>query len=262
MTKSNVLPVTKAEVVETNINYSAKIGKQVLKTQLKERLEVCRNNVTMAEANLHLLAQPFRVELEKRLKNQLQMCITNDGEISRFRNFLNKFTEEDIQDVKKSKSNWEFVDEHDVSSTLHALFGGGYSSAGTKMMRDDLFKEETLTFDLKLKAFAYMGSYDEPQHNPEKQVSVSYDLPIVKSELDTLRKVIEAEEVLATKHTEVNNVRTQLDSVDDLVERMEAKLLVDELASTEDGKKVLAVTSDLVTDMLGDTPELLQLGTK
>lgn len=255
-TVTNTLAVKKSEQVETQIEYSTKIGKQVLKSQLQQRFDIAVENVLKANETYKEHKSFWQESTAEFLESKNNLSIANDGEITRLRNLINRFTEH------KFNNNLQMIHSNNCKFVARDIFYHEFDLKKSQEKQEKTAKKGTVTVSADFKIAIPLDVNEENLRlDCDEFEFLGYELEIplsdeilqgLKTSLIYYRDTLDAE-----KHLE--NIKQQIKNIDQVVEQMEAQLLVNELGSTEEGKKVLEVTSKLVAQMLGDTPSMLKL---
>jgi len=235
MSENAVLPVTQHEQTTNIIGYSAKIGKQVMKAQLEKQIQGFSEQLQdlTKQKNDHFEFDAF----VKYLKNKLALEIENDSEIFNLRTALNFFLHESDEFL----SNRDLVDDAECGCAARRIKDGHKPSDNCIQIRVDL-KVDTRDEE----------SYDN---------QISYYCQIELDDywikhIEELHVITDAiEEIDESKRALTDKLR----NIDEMVEQMEAQILVDHLAKTDEGQKILEVTSKMVSSVLGETPAMLSM---
>jgi hypothetical protein len=241
---NTIVPVTQAELTQTNINYSTKIGKQVMKAQLTERLKMLFTVRELAgTANYHH-AEGFSDKLREYLNSKVDMFLNNDGEITRLRNLINKFSSAE----NEFKNNVALKD----GTNAHGVIRNFVDTRKVEKLAEIIELGE-LTVNVNLRLNGFVKDEDD-----QEQIGFSIAIQLSTETLEWLAQRIDLVNAKAKADADYDACDEKLRNIDAVVEEMEAKLLVNQLMTTEEGKKVLAVTSELVQQMLGNTPDMFK----
>ena len=128
MSTSEFMPVTQDTAVKNNIEYSVKIGKQVMKKQLQAALKekkVEYNQVSELESSY---LKSLYTEVKEWINSRIHMNVRNDGEITRFRNMFNKFSRFDQNDGdwKKLKTNVDIIHSIEITHIVSKILKKSY----------------------------------------------------------------------------------------------------------------------------------------
>lgn len=252
MSKLDVVPVTKQEMTQTNINYSTKIGKQVMKAELKSRYSKATDELNEAKTAVQSFTDVAHQELKGFLKSRLKFAMRSDSEMTRLRNLLNKFMPIDAVNYK---TNMDLISDSGISDALRNLVCLGSMNSHEREYLKGIIEKEKVGLSV---AFDF-GRPDEDCYDNFCEFAFDLNVSLFADQLELLKTRLSLEEKRTTAQEKQIAIATQLENIDNVVEEMEAKLLINELNSTEQGKAVLNVTSEMVSNMLGDKPALLNL---
>jgi hypothetical protein len=238
------------EALTNKIGYSAKIGKQVLKQQLSAELKKCNARLTEIRDNCVKTHKEYNTELYQYLMSKLQLAVRNDGAIARLRNVFKEMFDKDTLPAELM-SNWAFVQqEHihgDARSSLHGMLNGD-------MLKRHVEKEEA-----RVHYNLHIGFFNE-RYDADRDGVLIYtqDISLTNELIELAKQALASLTEWEEERDTYSLLRSKLRDIDNTVEQMEAELLVNELNSSEEGRKVLEITSNIVKQMLGDTPPMLE----
>jgi len=268
MTNSNVVPVTQDEAVKTNIGYSVKIGKQVMKSKLQAAMNETKTLYDKKNEYYKICASHFIDSFHKEATRQIKLDLNNDRDATRFRNLFAKFSRFHEKDndngFRAFTTNWDMVQETDIVSVVDKILHGNNKHA-LKLKEDFLLNEPVpITVDLKIPDRIHKDELDHNYIDADSIPKLGYEVSLtfgedIKEIFHTARDAQKESRALNKKY---NELETKLKNIDEVTEEMEAKLLVNELQKSDTGKEALNVASELITEMLGDTPDLLKLENK
>lgn len=257
MSNPNVVPVTQQEAVQTNITYSAKIGKQVMKSQLQQRLKKAEDDKIVADACLQVTQTKFLTLTNEELKKKAKLSIMQDGDITRFRKLYERFSlcvGDDSCEVTW-KNNVDLIKNIDCHE-LHSALGINHAMASQITKAKKLILDEGQTevvVELAIPDLDASDGYTNQWLQYEETISLSNE------SIELFKETLKCKKERDVASEKLRNIRSQLDNIDQVAEEMEAKLLVNELTKSAEGQAVLAVTSEMVSQMLGETPPMLDL---
>lgn len=259
---SEFLPVTEEQATESKINQSVKISKQLMKAELKKRLEDLKLQYLLSEQETRSLSSIFRNQLKKNVTEQARMAIANDGELTRFRNLYAKFSRfetKDCKDFPAFANNLDMIKEikwDDVATYVKSHFDPTW----VKFRQEFLLGNTVVEVELDLPDRIHED--DEDSYNSaamdhplyfEQPIFINQDL------IDKLFAFEEKEAATKDLDSQYDAVQDKLRNIDAVAEDMEARLLVQELSKSQAGLEALAIAGELVGDMLGDVPALLSV---
>lgn len=243
-----VLPVTKAEMTSTEIEYSVKVGKQVVKKQLEKEIKQLLENLSEEGETRDKIfsGSKFCKMLEEEAEKQLEA----DKDLSTIREILSKYMfEED-----KFKNNLDMMCGSINAWPLLCLVRGegpGYRQEHIKRL------SEFIEGGVANVAFEF-GFYERSDAFGEKP-KVCYEIPLSETWIDVLNKYLNSLKRTAEITDNMAQLTIKLNNLDSLMEEVEASILANELKKTESGRKVLSISSGIISSVLGTTPELLKI---
>ncbi|CAM0033129.1 hypothetical protein VPHD496_0045 [Vibrio phage D496] len=254
------VPVTEAQAVETKISNSVKISKQLMASELTKRTEQLLEEYKVADATARIREQAFFTLSRDAIKRQVKLAVNNDGTLTRFRNLFKEMSlmqDDEDRDVTW-KTNSDVIKLDELADNLHVIqnYVQDISSYwGIEEDKEAWVTHQLVTVDVKtifpdLNFNGHHGMYDN-------YLSFTLRFEICSDALEQLDLYVTAAKEARALNDQYNAIETKLKNIDKVAEEMEAKLLVQELAKTEEGKAALGVASDLVGEMLGETPVLL-----
>lgn len=269
MNNNEFIPVTQEKAVQTNIEYSVKVGKQVMKAQLKKAIAATIDEVTAARLAYAKAKETFEELFKVHVDNEVKLCIRNDRELTCFRGLFTKFSrfheEDDSDGFGKFKTNLDMFESHEGEAVVNLLTKTFTLKAGCVPDYYLQVKQEFLSGN---PIWVTVNLAIEDKVAPEYDSDYSDDLPklgyathiaFTQNVIDTFILAQEAFKTKITCGTKLSELTSKLDGIDQVTEEMEAKLLVNQLNKSEEGKAALGIASELVSEMLGDTPALLDL---
>jgi hypothetical protein len=260
----NFTPVTAQQNTEHQITNSVKIGKQLMKSELKKAIETLSKEYGKLREVSDKLEGAFKNQLKLEIERQVHMSISNDSEITRLRNLFTKFSRyngNDEDDFPKFKNNLELLESFDLSFIHRVLW-----------MKESASKESIIYQNfIKGKAFVNVSLNILDNHNEEtdsdyignmEKLGYCQDVSISQDTLDLYFLCVENLSKANYADSECDELKYKLKNIDSVMEEMEAQLLVNELSKTEEGRKSLEITGSLLAKMLGTVPSLLDLTSK
>lgn len=254
------VPVTEAQAVETKISNSVKISKQLMVSELTKRVDSLLEEYKAADATESIRNQAFFMLARQDITRQIRFAVNNDGQLTRFRNLYKEMSvmlDEDDREVewKKNEDIIQMTDFVDNLYTIQSEVLTGNTHWVDKEDKDSWINHKLVTVDVKtifpdLNFNGTHGMYDN-------YLGFTLRFGLSDKALEQLDLYVEAAKEARSLNDQYNAMETKLKNIDKVAEEMEAKLLVQELAKSEEGKAALGVASDLVSEMLGETPMLL-----
>lgn len=243
MDKQEVMPVTRYHQTQVNIGYAAKISKQVLRTQINDRIKQLSDQVDSLQEQA--MAIFTTAELSEHLQQKVYLHLKNDSDVTRLRRLVNKFSPHD--EAHHFKTNEDFVDSMEAryEASRHSMCRSDADSIAT------LLSTELFNVIVTLKV--------TPNVDGEYEHQCGFSMPIALDN-DWREKIIKQAAIVDQKYKlecEVHDLKKKLENINELVEEMEAKMLVDELSRSEEGQRILQITSSIIGNTLGETPSML-----
>lgn len=255
MQTDNYLPVTREQSLETKISQSVKISKQLMKAELKKRMDAALEEYQEARRTESLLSDSCLKLLQSTVKRQVEMGLQNDSEITRFRNLFNKFSafhDDPENGFKPFLTNTDLLRDFDISGMWSKL-SNPTSEHNIDFRQKFLSGESEVAVDLNI-----VDRIDEDEHYNYFPF-LGYIQPIGISDEVIGAYKLYAESFVDCKelNNKYNTLEKKLNNLDTVTEEMEARLLVQELTKSDEGKQALNIAGELVGEMLGDVPALL-----
>ena len=253
---SQYVPVTHAAAVENKIQNSVKISKQLMKSELKRRIGELDAELDQAETNRRLTRELFEAAAKTLIKRETTAIVGKDGELTRMRNFFNKFSTVIKEEADHYfDTNADMIRDIDTTHAIGCMTGNGHYAAA---FPDDhrAYTEHGL---LPVSVELHIRDYESSTYHAEDYLGFTIAIPTHKS-IEALRDTaVEAKGIATALNTKLHDLRQKLEGIDQVAEQMEAQLLVQELGKTDEGKEALRTAGELVGEMLGETPMLLRL---
>ncbi len=256
MSNQIVLPVSAAELSKTEIENAVKISKQVIMEQLKtQRAALMEQYSVVRDANAEAHGI-IRKKLDKEIEASFKLLVANDSDFSALRKSVNTFTKLGL------KNNFDLISDLGTARALHYLQRGD----NAKDLQKKLFTKGVITVDYTL-LILFPDSKENIRNIKEDgfdkdYFNSDYDLEIDVSTdfIDGMKKIIADNQQIYDINIQVNDIDKKMKELPLNLEKLEASILVKELQGSERGKEILNITSGIVKDILGGTPDLLQLG--
>lgn len=245
LVSQEVMPVTRDHQVQVNIGYAAKISKQVLRSQLKDRIAKLSQSVKEQREQANEVLDTGK--LTSYLNEQVEKSLSSDGDLTRLRRLVNKFMVDDeehnfptnaslVKSISARREASRYTAARSDSDAIVRLMEEGHFSVGVDLR---------LIPDIE-------GVFTE-------ECGFEAVIPLNDEWKDKIQKHVAMYDEIYRIENEVSDLKDKLANIDELVEEMEAKMLVEELRSSEEGKRVLSISASIIGDALGETPELLSL---
>jgi len=249
MTNTTVLaPMTSAEHTSNKISQATKIGKQVMKSELKKAYEIAEQATKVPISQLSALTEKWSVSISRFLDSKIASALANDSELDGMVRFINMTCARG--DNAETPFTWEDLIDTSSSNWATKAICGGVAHGSTPKGLATIIEKGVVWVDI---TFAFR--FDSPRDTQ----TASYRLAVPLT--DDLINVAQQRLVLLNDHKAAKDylavLGAKMSNIDAVVEEMEANLLVKELQGSVEGQEVLDITSALVTQMLGDTPKLL-----
>jgi hypothetical protein len=248
MTNTQLAPMTSAEMTTTKISHATKIGKQVMKSELAKALLAAKKEKESPEALLLKTYKKSHTIIERFLRGKVDLALRNDSMVNGMLKFM-EFT----CSADSTKSGEIELDDliytTDASSASSWLCGSYHSGCSSHRM-DKFIESESVNVYVTFSISVEIGGRDQ---NASMEIVVPLTDELLEAAKVRRALVRQVEEVQA----KIAHIQDKIKNIDTVVEEMEANLLVKELQTSVEGQEVLDITSDLVSQMLGDTPKLL-----
>lgn len=255
MSDTTTVPVTQAELTNTDINHATKIGKQVIVSKLNEELDkaYCDMNALHKEIVDTLGVSS---DLVKIMEPRFELVINNCSQMSKLRCAINTFEETPM------RNNMKMVTQHLLDTSCTRATNPLWLSARSKTVKPRFHPHEsfkTMAASGEMEVTYFMGVAWRNEGEWHKDGNECYEdnsgftetVTIPEDFLEKMRAAIPNIESLITQQETIDKLQDKLDNIDKAMEEMEAKLLVNELNRTDRGKEVLAVTNNIIGDVLG-----------
>lgn len=235
----DIKPITQPELTQTNINYSIKIGRQVLKQKLKEEIDRLQKAITNCKDELLDISSDKVKKLRSGMQKRIITSINNDETFGLIKQLYNKLNPE------KAVSKVQDLVSTNLSSTQIMLeFIKPNTYTNIKKYRKVL-TDRYVEFPVDFILAEFNREYEE--YN-----DLSYNIPIELTS-SLLSWMNRQEKILTTMQLyqkDKDEVESKLINLDETLETIEAKLLVQELNKTDTGKDVLNTTESIISDTL------------
>lgn len=232
-----------ANITQQDIDYSVKIGKQVIQSKLKEAKAA--NLEKRKKINKQINGLINRDETEKLLIKAFKETINKDKRITILRATWNMFHD------KKIRTNWGLISFNKAYDPVGSIAQpGSYSTKSYERMVKDA------SFFMDYYMHIGMRDLDAVNHNDDGSEDVDcgwrleVDIPSkLLPKMTTMLKHLRAMKSLEDLDEMIDN---KLNNISDTMEEMEAKLLTQELNRSDRGQEVLNLASGIITDVLGE----------
>lgn len=258
------LQVTAQQQIQDKITNTSKISKQLLKSQLT----VKKKELFQSYKDVNKEAREAYINMTETIKELAVKAghawVSNDADVTRFRNLFAKFSrfsDLDCQDFPKFTSNLSMVQE----ITVPDLYKLGCVSEDQSKLTNKVIAEKVIDIEVNFAIPDRMHADDAAQYpDDEYDNPLGFALPmnLAAEHVSLITTYIDLNQRARQLNVAYNDVDRQLMNIDSVTEEMEAQLLVQELSKTDEGKEALAVAGNLVSNMLGDTPPMLEAYTQ
>lgn len=241
---TEVLPVTKDQMTQTEIGYSIKVGKQVIKKQLEQEINEL---IAKCETETKFRNDTFNGSTFCRwLEDEAEKLALADPALTGLRNALDPFLTKITLNDNKDLFNGGIT-----SMAVLEGIRGEYSHRNTGYLEEVLEKglvEVSFEFALNIQSDCNDecpdAFFEIPLTDEWKTILVSYKGSKDKSK-GYSKQIVE--------------LNSKLSNLDGVMEEVEATILANELRQSESGRKVLEISAGIIGDVLGKTPSLLQI---
>ena len=228
-----------------------------MKSELKKRLTASLKEHDAIRDMAAIAQETFTKVFSKDVIRQVKLALANDGELTRFRNLYSKFSmfNGTDEDHPKMSNNLEMYSSTCMTVILNSVLTTRPSTKSEEITAEFLLGRAEVGVELIIP--------DRPEdhdHSYNKDY-LGYTQPIgVSTEIIELYFTYrELEDKRMALNQEYITLELKLKDIDAVAEEMEAQLLVNELSKTDEGRAALEIAGNLVGDMLGDKPALLDL---
>jgi len=243
-TMSNIKPITQTELTDNDINYSIKIGKQVITTKLKEARTNLGESTKLFMKELNELCD--EQDTKQELKEKFYEAVDNNSSINYLRLAWNEYNE---YEHEQKATNRDMIKAVDFYGSVNIITcPSNHSVNRYKNMIDKL------SIDIPFELYGSVNPADED----EEYISAKHYLPIdlPSAILPNMLKRYKVLQKIEANDNEMTNIDKKLYNINDTMEQMEAKLLIQELKRTGRGEEVLKISSDIISDVLNETLSL------
>lgn len=234
---------TQESMTQTDINYSVKIGKQVIKSKLREAKSKYEKQYNNISNELHKIINYD--DTKKMLRKELKTRINADTNTTALRSIWNKFH------TKKIRTNWGLVSADNCSRVAGVI-------ARPNNYAHESYQKMIKTKIVIIEYHMHIGMRDlDDIHRDEdgtEEVDCGWTL-----EVDIPSKLLPDMSIMLQKLKPLKKLRDLIKEIDyklknigDTMENMEAKLLTQELNRSPRGKEVLDLTSSVIADVIGE----------
>lgn len=257
-TTPTYLPVTQADAIENKISQSVKISKQLMKAELEKRVASLEVQFATAQASRRAAANLFNAALEANLTREVRANIMADGELTRFRKIFNKFSKSDKDDNDSGyfDINGDMIREIETRHVGEMLRNPERFKVLFAKEYENYIKYSMVAVTVDL----HIRDYDFDRHGQDEYLGYEVSVELSTQTKDFLAQWRDENITADGLGSQLAELSCKLEGIDQVAEQMEAQLLVQELNKTDEGREALKTAGELVGDMLGETPSLLQLG--
>jgi len=244
-----VLPETKSQMTQKEIEYSIKIAQQTIKTKLTDRLTALREQQTELTANFEkeFLYKGIMKEFQDTIDSHLEMTITNESELYCLVQAYNLLSDGEIHSINElitSTNVYNFVRNIVDANCRNGSWAQNILDKGSYEFRVYIAVAAAEDSD-RLNAIERDDEYIDT-HN-----ALYFNLPLPSRIITMLENCAEWGEKYDAIDKQLNDCRAKLDNMDNTLETIESQLLVEELSSTEGGKKTLELTGNIISNVIG-----------
>lgn len=258
-TVAEVSPVTQQELTQSDIQNSMKVSKQVILTKVKEEIASVSVNIILQEAALKACfcgdngnGSTKENDLLVIMRKRLAEILNKDIGLRHLRLATNHTT-----DIPTLTKNMQLVINEDCHAICHFTY-----KPNSEMFKSMLVSEVfPVTYyvagflpDKKELESLVDGRYHD---NVEPCMSFTVDVPLPRETLTEMAEAVDTQKIIDGNRSKMSSLQYKIDNIDNTMEELEAKILVNHMAKSEHGKEVLAVTSSIVSEIIGEESPLL-----
>jgi len=245
---TEVLPVTKEQSTRTEIDYSVKIGKQVIKKQLEADILAMQDLISK---NTELQQSVFSgSRFCNMLEEEAEKLLEADEEITTLRTIFSKHLthmkfDRNLELMDGSINTYSILDG--IRGRLHAL---------------DEFEELEEIIESGVISVDFDFCVNLQNECSDERPSFIYEIKLSDEWLKSLSEYLLARKDKKELLKGCSALVTKLANLDSVMEEVEATILANELRQSESGRKVLEISAGIIGNILGGTPSLLSLEDK
>ena len=258
-TVTEISPVTQQELTQSEIQNSMKVSKQVILTKVKEEVANVHINIMLQEA---ALKERFcgdngkggtkENDLTVIMRERFAEIINSDIGLRHLRLATTHMT--GIPTLTKNMQLVLTEDCYDVSNYVY--------KPNSRMFKDIL---KTGVYAISYCTAGFLPDrkeltdlVDDRYHDDvNPYLSFTIDVRVPKETLDAMSEVVETQKIIDGNRSKMSSLQYKIDNIDTTMEELEAKILVNHMAKSAHGKEVLAVTSSIVSEIIGEESPLL-----
>lgn len=266
MNAQTTLPVTQAELTNTDIDHSIKIGKQVLISKLNEEsdkiVKTIKEGCTKIRDKFDDGSSLFSLMLPR-----FELTINSCSQLSKLRLAINTFEEKPMRNNMKMVTDYRLMRK--CSDAVKPFWiGHRFGADKTTFNECSSFRSIVDSGQMEVEYSIGVAWRDSGQWHEdgdeccESRSGFTETIDVPEDTLELMRSVIPDIENLTAQQAGLDAIKKKLNNIDKTMEEMEAQLLIKELGRTNRGKEVLSVASDLIKGVLGDSFVSLESPTK
>ena len=250
---TNSIPVTNAVLTQTDIDYSIKIGKQTIKAKLTQEIAKINEEIRIYREKAENIFDLSQEQVIKIIKTAFKEQINNDKNLTKVRAAWNAFRDKHI------RTNWGLVNICYLDNTANNIirpYNGSDPKAYAKYVNDGLKISFSICVGFMPDNFKNDNSdeRDYEEHEDDFDFTQRISVPAkLKIDMQRMLTVLQETSVLRNKQDALN---LKLKNIDETMEEMEAKLLIQDLNRSERGKEVLELASEIISDVIEDSVQL------
>lgn len=247
MTETTIAPLEKVELNRNDIESSMKIGKQVILTNVKKRIEALKGQIRASKGERMKVFEGQKKSLTKHFSSKIKLAIKNDSDLDDLRRAVNKLFDFSY------KNNLEFVADIDVDGAVVNLVKNDkfYSIHETRRLFQSYVNNEEISIDFLLPIGAEDLKADYNAGDDLDAATMEMAVPLTADMLRGCETILEHLEKEVALHDEIDSLNNKLRNIDKTMEEVEASILLEEMKTTEHGKRALEVTINVVEHVLG-----------
>lgn len=236
-------------VSSTSIKQSLIISKQVIIKEYEKEREEVQTEENCLRDEIQKKERKLTDKVEAYCRKVVKEEVKNDSDLNQLRLLTNKFSK-----VNYTRSPYIF--KNNLACFSHASFP--YKVTEKMVKKESTSPVGSLTVGIHTHLATHGSDLEDDSYDTGGNVnwSIEIELPQFMEEAQALADLRTKREALTNRYIKVSQ---DLNSIDKVMEELEARLLVRELQKSEEGKASLGLAHELIQETLGTTPKLLTI---
>lgn len=254
---TNQTLVNNEELTQKDINYSIKISKQSITAELKKQLiDLQKEDKNIAE---ELCTVHNTKTLNKSLNKAFKTEFNKNKALTLVRNAWNAFCE------NKLKNNYGLLHKYSIKQVVRFI-------THPYNYEIELYQKLINTQKIDIEYFTKVSMRDDinntqflrKEHNSQSITDSFYatnnmqlnngwilQVPLPKPVLEKMKISLKLLKQLKSLNTQIINIQDKLNNINETMEKIEAKLLAQELYRSERGTEVLNLAANIISEVTG-----------